>query len=415
MCRALSAVLSLVQVCLIVLWATSPASAQALGGHPQDPEWRAFRNRYLAADGRVIDTANNGISHSESQGYGMFFAAHFADRPNFERLWGWTQHNLSRAQDGLFAWRYDPRGNSPVTDQNNATDGDIFIAWALFAAAERWDIPEYRAAATRIAEDLLRCCVTEVNGRMILLPGTAGFRSAEGTVVNLSYYVFPAFRALSRLVSDRRWARLERDGLELIREAAFGRWRLPPDWLLLPARGGPVVPAPSWPARFSWDALRIPLNLAWGRMDHEALEAARRFWSDPGHPRRPPAWVDLRQNQIPPYAGHAGVRAVHALILLREGEASGISIRVADAPDYFGAAIVLQVRIAATAPEEPPAEEPVEAARRLPLRDRIAEIGSSILARIPKREREKTESPPWEESQQVRGVAPGLRGLVPPR
>lgn len=409
--------------CALALMLLAWHSASAQVSQPLDAEWRAFRNRYVASGGRVIDTANNGISHSEGQGYGMFFAVHFDDRPSFERLWGWTQHNLRRPRDGLFAWRYDPRSSFPVPDPNNATDGDIYIAWALLLAAERWDVPDHRAAATRIAEDILRCCVTEVGGRMVLLPGTAGFRSAEGTVVNLSYYAFPAIRALSRLVSDRRWARLERDGLELIREAGFGRWRLPPDWLLLPQSGGAPVPAPAWPARFSWDALRVPLNLAWLPAEHEALAAARRFWGDPGHPHRPPAWIDLRTGEMPPYAGHAGIRAVQALADRREGEPPGIPIRVAEAPDYFGAALVLQARIASASAPEPPAAEPAEEPPAPALRDRIASLGSSILARILPQERDGPDPAPvaqWAraeflDSQQVRGVRPGLRGLTAPR
>lgn len=406
----------------ILLAGPAPAQGAAPDGMPADAEWRAFRNRYVAATGRVIDTANNGISHSEGQGYSMFFAVEFDDRASFERLWGWTRHNLSRPQDGLFAWRYDPRSSFPVSDPNNATDGDIYVAWALLRAAERWGEPDHRAAAMRIAEDILRCCVTEVGGRMILLPGIGGFRTAEGTVVNLSYYAFPAIRALSRLVSDRRWARLERDGLELIREAGFGRWRLPPDWLLLPPSGA-AVPAPDRPARFSWDALRVPLNLAWLPAAHDTLAAARRFWGDPGHRHHPPAWVDLRTGETPPYAGHAGIRAVQALVELRSGGPARPPIRVAEAPDYFGAAVVLQARIASVAPPEPPADEPPEEVRPPVLRDRIASLASVLLARVLPQERENPDPPPmaqWAraeflEPQQVRGVRPGLRGLSAPR
>jgi endo-1,4-beta-D-glucanase Y len=424
----------MLRTCLVALlwsfaWHAASAQGSAAGpaaaSPPVDAEWRAFRNRYVTAPGRVIDTANNGISHSEGQGYGMFFAVQFNDRASFDRLWGWTQHNLARRQDGLFAWRYDSRSNFPVSDTNNATDGDIYIAWALAMAAERWGIPDYRAAATRMVEDILKCCVTEVGGRTILLPGTGGFRSAEGTVVNLSYYAFPALRALSRLVSDRRWARLERDGLEMIRDASLGRWRLPPDWLLLPQSGGPSVPAPAWPARFSWDALRVPLNLAWLQADHETIAAARRFWSDPGHRQRPPAWVDLRTGEMPPYAGHAGVRAVQALVGSRQGERPQVLIRVEEAPDYFGAALVLQARIASTAAPEPPAAEPPEEARPPASGGGVAAVGSAIVAWWNSTETVRDDPAPEPQAQwarpefqgvqQVRGVRPGLRGLAVPR
>jgi hypothetical protein len=75
---------------------------------PPQSEWQAFTSRYLSAEGRIIDTANDGISHSEGQGYGMFFAAHFGDRRRFDLIWEWTQANLSRPQDSLFMWRFDP-------------------------------------------------------------------------------------------------------------------------------------------------------------------------------------------------------------------------------------------------------------------------------------------------------------------
>lgn len=390
---------------------------------PADTEWHAFARRYVTPGGRVIDTANQGISHSEGQGYGMFFAVYFNDRPGFERLWEWTRRTLSRRQDALFAWRYDPRSSFPVSDPNNATDGDIFIAWALLMAGERWDVPEYRATAARIATDVLNCCVAEVSGRLVLLPGIAGFRNAEGLVVNLSYYAFPALRALSRTVPDRRWARLERDGLELIRLSAFGRWQLPPDWLLLGHAAARPAIAPGWPARFSWDALRVPLNLAWQGFDLPALSAANHFWSHPGHPHRPPAWVDLRTGQMPHYAGHAGLRAVHALARLRLREPAGPPLHVADAPDYFGAALVLQARIAAVMPPEPPALEPPEENRARPRWPWLAGVMRATRARI--RPEDEQEAPPEDPSRwsrpeflgpsQVRGVPPGLRGLVPPR
>jgi endoglucanase len=43
---------------------------------------------------------------------------------------GWTERTLLRGDVALFAWRYDPRAPNPVADTNNASDGDMLIAWA---------------------------------------------------------------------------------------------------------------------------------------------------------------------------------------------------------------------------------------------------------------------------------------------
>lgn len=399
-----------------------PGLAMAQPPAPGLSEWNAYTRRYLAPEGRIIDTANRGISHSEGQGYSMLFAVHFNDRHRFDLMWNWTRRSLLRPSDSLFAWRYDPNARVPVNDPNNATDGDIFIAWSLLMASERWDVPEYRAAAQRIAADILRCCVTEFHGRTLLLPGAHGFQIAEGVIINLSYYAFPALRALSRAVPDPRWAALETDGLALMNEAGFGRWRLPPDWLLLPARGGPPSPASRWPHRFAWDAVRVPLNLAWQDLPAGPLPASREFWSFPGHPQRPPAWVDLSTGAIAPYAGHAGVQAIHALVRSRFGEPAGRPLGVADAPDYFGGALVLQTRIAPHMPAEPPAlvpEAPPAPASRM---DRVMEAAQSAWSRWWGSDPEPHAAEPaqWSrahlaEPSQVRGVPGGLRGLAPPR
>ena len=387
-----------------------------------DPEWTAFTRRYLAEDGRVIDTANGSISHSEGQGYGMFFAAYFNDRARFDRIWNWTRLNLSRPRDALFAWRFIPNRQLGVTDMNNATDGEIYIAWALAMAADRWG-GDYRPAAERIARDILRLCVTTRDGRRLLLPGAAGFIHAEGVVVNLSYYAFPALRALSRVVPDAAWAELERDGVALMAQSGFGQWALPTDWILVPNNGGPPSPAPNWQPRFSWDAVRVPLNIAWQRLDAQGLAQAERFWSDGAPARRPPAWVDVRTNMTAPYPGHAGLLAVHQLARHRRLGAPPPSLRVAQAPDYFGAALLLQARIAAAMPPEPPAHIPPEATPE-PSRWQLAEQASAAAAWLgsfrPKREPPRAKPSAWAredmaEFSGVRGIPPGPQRLGPPR
>ena len=49
--------------------------AMPLLGTLKDPEaWRAYKAHFVTEAGRVVDTANKGISHSEGQGYGMLLA-----------------------------------------------------------------------------------------------------------------------------------------------------------------------------------------------------------------------------------------------------------------------------------------------------------------------------------------------------
>lgn len=196
-------------------------------------EWRIFRERHVAEDGRVVDDGAGGVTHSEGTGYGLLLASAAEDLGSFERILAWSAHRLRR-QDGLHAWRWLPGALDPTPDRNNATDGDLLIAWALQRAARLFGRADFLAGARRIAEQVLSQCAREVGGRLVLLPAAHGFERRDHTMVNPSYYVWPALRDLERLVPGRSWRRLSTDGLSLSDAARFGRWGLPADWIDLP-------------------------------------------------------------------------------------------------------------------------------------------------------------------------------------
>lgn len=303
--------------------------------------WAAFQARFVTPEGRVVDTGNGGISHSEGQGWGMLLAVRADDRRGFDLLHAWTRRTLSRPRDALHAWRFRPDAAMPVDDPNNATDGDLCIAWALLEAGRRWDNADYTAAGAAIGRDLLRLLVRPTGGFGVLLPGLQGFERADHVVVNLSYYVFPAFPLLAEAVPDAAWARLAADGLTLLRLARFGRWRLPPDWLQIARKDAALAPATGWPARFSFDAVRVPLWLAWAGLRQEpALLQAHRFWSAAASP---PAWVDLETDAPAPYPAPPGTVAVARLVAAdgRTGPLASTPREVFDSSDYYSTMLIL--------------------------------------------------------------------------
>src|ERR1700710_705540 len=117
-------------------------------------DWAGFKQRFVTSDGRVVDTGNNGVSHSEGQSYGMLFAVFNDDQATFDSLKNWTSRVLQHRADALHSWRYVPNSANHVPDTNNATDGDLGIALALSRAATRWGRPEDTTAAVAIAQDI---------------------------------------------------------------------------------------------------------------------------------------------------------------------------------------------------------------------------------------------------------------------
>jgi endoglucanase len=310
-------------------------------------EWSAFKARFLLPEGRVVDTGNGNQSHSEGQGWGLILAEHHDDRAAFDQILAWTRRNLRRDTDALHAWRWQPDRRPAVQDSNNATDGDLFIASALCRGSRRWSDPALAEEGTAIAQDVLRLLVRRCGRSLVLLPGARGFEHRTHVVLNPSYYCFPAISTLAEAVPDPAWLRVAADGLRLLRAARFGRWGLPPDWLAVRRQDGQVSPAEGWPARFSYDAVRVPLWFAWaGLADEAAAAAPLAFWSDASL-RQMPAWADLSTDEIAPYAAGPGVTEIGRLVARerktpwpRQGE------QVTQVRDYYDTSLGLLARMA---------------------------------------------------------------------
>jgi endoglucanase len=242
-----------------------PRSIPLSGALTDKSAWRAYKARFVTEQGRVVDTGNASISHSEGQGYGLLLAVAANDRDAFEKIWGWTRANLMVRGDELMAWRWEPDARPAVADMNNASDGDLLVAWALAEAGEAWSDASYRVAARRIAVELGRKLILPKTPHgALLLPAVSGFAAedrADGPVINLSYWVFPALERLSSAASEFDWTALTRSGLQLLERARFGTGKLPVEWLSL--REIETKPAQGFAATFSYNAIRIPLYLAW--------------------------------------------------------------------------------------------------------------------------------------------------------
>ena len=76
--------------------------------------WEAYKARFLMTDGRIVDTGNKNVSHTEGQGFAMLMAVENNDRQSFDKLWQWTDKTLRNKQNGLFYWRYTPGAANPA-------------------------------------------------------------------------------------------------------------------------------------------------------------------------------------------------------------------------------------------------------------------------------------------------------------
>ena len=259
---------------LVGLIGTAAAtSAQTLGleANLQDV-WLAWRTANLDATGRVIDQFQRNSSHSEGQGYGLLLAATLGDQRAFERMETWTRLNLAIRSDNLMAWRWFPDEPVKVPDLNNASDGDLFRAWALLRAARRFNIPDYRQSAKLIVSDIVASCIARHPGGAdhdpLLIPGAEGFRTEAGFIYNPCYAMPLAMTELATEFDVPILAQAARGAVELARTLAQDG--VVPDWVEVTPSGVRAAEGFSFDA--GYEAMRLPLYLIWsGLKDHPAV------------------------------------------------------------------------------------------------------------------------------------------------
>lgn len=304
-------------------------------------EWGLYKEKFLDPAGRIVDNANGGISHSEGQGYGLLLSYLAGNRGDFDRIWAFTRVELLVRDDGLAVWKWDPGAKPHISDTNNATDGDLLIAYALALAGEAWHRPDLTRAAADMAAALAAGSLETVGGRLLLKPGNSGFAAgdrADGPVVNPSYWVFEALPVMAGLAPNGRWNELAAGGKTLLAGAMkIGPAGLPPDWVSLK-----TVPAAAegFPREFGYNALRIPLYLMRAGIHDRDLLAPflARMPDEEGRVRI----VDIATGQTRQVLADSGYRIIPALVsCVLDGKPLAEDLRSFEPTDYYPATLQL--------------------------------------------------------------------------
>ncbi|MHA7866808.1 MAG: glycosyl hydrolase family 8 [Salipiger thiooxidans] len=273
--------------------------------------WTAWRNANLDVTGRVVDQLQRNASHSEGQGYGMLLAALAGDARAFAEMENWSRINLAIRPDNLMAWRWMADQPERVPDINNASDGDLFRAWALLKGAERFGNADYRTRAGQITRDLVANCVTAHpgTGQPLLLPAVHGFQTPQGLIYNPSYAMPLAMTELAEAFSEPDLSAAASSGLAVAEQLAYGG--VVPDWVEITASG--VRSAQGFSFDAGYEAMRVPLFLVWsGHGGH--LAVTRYAEAQRGAPRGEVATIISRDDgSIQTTSRNAGYAAVAAL------------------------------------------------------------------------------------------------------
>jgi endoglucanase len=263
-------------------------------------DWSAYRSfieRFMQADGRVIDYSTPvQQTTSEGQSYALFFALVANDRATFDKLLAWTRANLAdnqfdpqNARLPAWQWGKKPDGSYGVLDPNSASDSDLWIAYDLLQAGRLWRNPGYtqlgQALAARIAHDEV---VSLPGLGPMLLPGSQGFRTGNVTRLNPSYLPLPVLRGLAHDAPDGPWRKLADNAHQFVRTVSpLG---FAPDWAAW--QNGQFVVDPKNGDVGSYDAIRVYL---WAGLTSPADPLAKPWLAALGGMR-----AKITQNGFPP-------------------------------------------------------------------------------------------------------------------
>lgn len=302
-----------------------------------------FFREYVTDEGRVRRPGGDTVS--EGQAYALLMAVATASPERFDLVWDWTDAHLVRS-DGAMSWLWDGR----VVDTGMAPDADVDAAVALFMAAERFEQPAYSRAAARMAAAVMESSTVLMEDELHLSAGE--WVEESRVIINPSYLDPASFEYLGRQTGDRRWNELSRSARRLL--AALISNGLPPDWVAMTGDEARPIASPGEsdePARFSFDAVRVPIRLSTpctSSLAHSLSEAWPEVSGDPGiavrhldgrpaaQLRHPAAFVSAAA-----LAAHASPEQVEPLLDLARDHDQ-------EEPTYYGAAWVALGRLMLT-------------------------------------------------------------------
>lgn len=226
----------------------------------QWPAWQRFSERFIQADGRVIDITFDAKSTSEGQSYALFFALVANQPQQFETVLNWTSANLADKELGekLPGWLWGKRddGSWGIKDKNAASDADLWIAYALLEAGRLWQTPKYTELGKKMLALVRKQEVVDAGAAgTLLLPGPVGFElSGERYRFNPSYLPGFMFRYFANVDSSGPWQAIW-DGYVRLAPQIFASGVAPDN--IVVDRKGTVTPDSERAPSGSYDAIRV--------------------------------------------------------------------------------------------------------------------------------------------------------------
>ncbi len=222
----------------------------------------------------LLDVGNQDV-RSEGISYGMMIAVQMDKQAEFDRIWKWAKEYMYHEDGqyaGYFAWHTTTDG-VPL-DANPASDGEVWMAMALFFAAHRWGngegIFDYEAQANELLHTMIHkgedgtiaTGIFNKENKLIVFVPTLGRVSKFS---DPSYHVPHYYDLWAQWAAEDNdfWREATEASRAYLKTAAHPETGLMPDYADF--EGKPVQFGSGNHDRFAYDAWRTTMNIA---LDH---------------------------------------------------------------------------------------------------------------------------------------------------
>lgn len=228
----------------------------------------------------ILDTGHNDV-RSEGMSYGMMIAVQMNKKEEFDKIWNWAVIHMYY-DDGEYAgwlgWQNATTGERIDGEQSPASDGEEYIAMALFFASHRWGdgdgVYNYSQEANKILHAMLHQADDGVGVNMFDGVSNLVVFCPVGSYAKFTNpsYVLPGFYHLFAEWADQdndRWREIADAGRAFLHQSTHGTTGLNPDYARFD--GSAYDPAGNGHEHFKQDAWRVAINIgfdyAWFEAD----------------------------------------------------------------------------------------------------------------------------------------------------
>lgn len=263
---------------LLVIRVGSPARVQR-------DTYNQWRQSYVIQEDEqhaFVNTSNNkskAVALSEGQGYGMYITAiagskGWAQQQDFDNLLRYYLEHRDYIGEQqtiptyLMQWRQYKEGQTWVSQDSSATDGDLYIAFSLYRASKVWPKRSsyYLEIERQLTADILSY---EYNSTTHTLT-VGNWANQDSTYYNLmrSSDVMPDFfEAFYESTHDKRWLTVSNTMLDRLVDLSNAHSTgLIPDFAWITVDGAQAVQGKAVASKhdgdYSSNACRVPLMLA---------------------------------------------------------------------------------------------------------------------------------------------------------